>query len=84
MKPRNKKYCFLGEGQHSNYAFYIGIIDYLQVYNRFKRLETLSKTIVNPRKTRLDISAVSPNEYSERFLAFVTQVLGLTDAPEPL
>ena len=84
MKPRNKKYCFVGEGQHSNYTFYIGIIDYLQVYNRFKRLETLSKTIVNPRKTRLDISAVSPNEYSERFLAFITQVLGLTDAPEPL
>jgi len=83
MRPRNKKYCFLGEGPHAQYAFYIGIIDYLQVYNRFKRLETLSKTIVNPRKTRLDISAVSPSEYSERFLAFVGQVLGLTDAPEP-
>ena len=84
LRPRNKKYCFAGEGPHSHYTFYIGIIDYLQVYNRFKRLETLSKTIVNPRKTRMDISAVSPSEYSERFLAFIGQILGLTDAPEPI
>jgi hypothetical protein len=59
------------------FVYSLGIIDYLQYYDAFKKLENFFKTIKNCGKSRL-ISAVAPNIYAERYFKFMSNQVLLT------
>mmetsp|Transcript_44433 Transcript_44433/g.105296 ORF Transcript_44433/g.105296 Transcript_44433/m.105296 type:complete len:515 (+) Transcript_44433:226-1770(+) len=52
--------------------YFVGIIDYLQFYNRRKKAETFFKGM---QYKRSEISAVKPELYAERFIAFIDSIL---------
>ena len=57
------------------YAYYLGIIDYLSYYGIRKKIENLIKTFfLCQKKNHNNISAVSPNIYSERFSKFISKI----------
>ncbi|CAN0230115.1 unnamed protein product, partial [Ectocarpus sp. 8 AP-2014] len=49
-------------------VYYVGIIDVLQRYNLKKMLERGAKGVVYDRH---ELSAVPPDEYRDRFVAFI-------------
>lgn len=53
------------------YVYFIGIIDYLTLYNKFKQLENTYKSMMTSSKTKHLISAVNPVLYAERFFNFM-------------
>ena len=54
---------FVFEGVDYNYV--MGIIDFLQVYNLHKKLETISKSVTHDQK---ELSSICSEEYKKRFL----------------
>ena len=54
----------------ANDTFYLGIIDFLQMYNMSRKLAHAAKGMVSDAST---ISTVPPKEYSERFEKFVIE-----------
>jgi 1-phosphatidylinositol-4-phosphate 5-kinase len=68
-----RKYLF--RGLQSNIAYIISIIDFLQIYNFSKYLETNIKYYIKSRpKDIRDISSVPPDLYYERFIQFIEKV----------
>ena len=70
----SEQYRFSGK-EPSEWDYYIGVIDYLQVYTRMKRLETLTKGLVSSGRQAQQISIVDPVQYAARFMAFVEQIV---------
>jgi hypothetical protein len=54
-------------GQRGTYIYFVGIIDILQQYNSFKRMETIAKSMTHDSK---QISSVNADYYAERFIKF--------------
>lgn len=61
-----------GAGSGPKETYYMGIIDILTQYTTMKRLEHFGKSL---RYDSHEISAVSPQEYAERFRKFLAQVI---------
>lgn len=55
-------------------GYAIGIIDFLQEYNRSKKCETITKKILT-LKPRLHISSVNPEDYMVRFINFIAEIV---------
>lgn len=55
--------------------YYVGIIDYLQTYNKFKQLEAFSKNLVLINVPKEDISVISPDIYNDRFVSFINSII---------
>lgn len=68
-------YMYEGVGKERNCVYYIGLIDFLQVYNRRKRLESFSKQLRGSKAAH--ISAINSDDYAARFLAFLVDILQL-------
>ena len=60
------------------FIYIIGIIDYLQIYNFRKRIETFWKGLFYGKEKNM-ISAVEPNYYGERFQNFMTKYVFVTE-----
>ena len=69
-------HTYLGTGKDRGYVYYIGLIDFLQVFNRTKRFESFSKQLRGVKAT--DLSAINSDDYAARFLAFLEDILRLT------
>ncbi len=75
------------DGSEGDEVYYMGLIDYLQVYNARKVAENVFKSMVHDGRCvlaaaaalravcvqhdRREISAVNPNFYAERLVAFL-------------
>jgi hypothetical protein len=60
----------------STMIYHMGIIDFLQDYNFFKKCETFLKTNIYLHN-EMEISCVSPDKYRKRFVEFMKKkVLG--------
>lgn len=66
---------YKGTKSDSKKFFMIGIIDYLQTFSTVKRLESIGKSLVNPGVPKTDISAIGSEEYSDRFLKFIKNII---------
>lgn len=55
-----------------NEIYFIGVIDILQNYSLFKRLEN---AFVGIKYSRRNISCVPPPEYADRFLSFISSII---------
>ena len=55
-----------------DHIYFMGIVDFLQDYNMRKYLETQFKSV---RHKRAAMSSVPPQEYAQRFHAFMTQIM---------
>ena len=66
-------HVFQGVGKDRACTYYIGLIDFLQVFNRKKRLESFSKQLRGSRAAH--ISSINSEDYAERFVAFVGKIL---------
>ena len=60
------------DGREGNQVYYLGIIDILQVYNNFKRLEFGFKALTI---NAASVSVAPPRYYAERFLKAITSRL---------
>ena len=68
--PKYKGHVY--QSEKKNFIYIIGIIDYLQMYNFRKRLETFWKGVFYGKEKNM-ISCVEPNYYGERFQDFMTK-----------
>lgn len=67
------KYFYKSISEHeAGYA--LGIIDFLQEYNRSKKFESISKKIIT-MKPRMDISSINPEDYMTRFIGFIESIV---------
>jgi hypothetical protein len=64
---------FRGIERDEGLVFVLGIIDFLQHYTTFKRLETFFKTLGKRKKD--EISVINPRAYGGRFMRFVSSIL---------
>lgn len=69
--PGNSKYLFYSDDM----KVYLAIIDYTQVFNYNKKLESSIKRIKS-KSGSLAISSVSPIPYRERFLSLTKRIVG--------
>ena len=60
-----------------NHDIYLGIIDFLQLYDWSKWSETQMKQCIHPLS---DISCVSPGVYADRFLRFIRESVFVTQS----
>ena len=65
----------VGAGKDRNLYFYVGIIDYLQTYNTFKQFEAFSKNLIMLNVPKEDISVISADQYSDRFVSFLCSIV---------
>lgn len=72
------RYLYQASGLELGKVYFMGVIDYLQLYNRQKQLEGLGKSLLSGR--REEVSSVDPETYARRFVKLVEQVLGLRDS----
>jgi hypothetical protein len=67
------------ESACGNYIYHLGIIDYLQKYDAWKKGERVFKVVkisLGSDKMRPDdISCVEPVRYRQRFLEFISKVV---------
>ena len=66
--PKYKGHVY--ESNKKDFIYIIGIIDYLQIYNFRKKIETFLKGIYFGKEKNM-ISCVEPNYYGERFRNFM-------------
>jgi len=59
--------------QFNNEIWSFSIIDYLQLFNKFKYLESRYKELVN-YKSSYYVSCINPKTYSERFINFINSI----------
>ena len=72
-KQEYSKYFFRSaSGPVQGYS--IGIIDYLQRYNKTKKIEGISKKIMNLSNSK-KVSSINSEDYCKRFLGFVYQII---------
>ena len=69
-------YLYPAHGPDQGKVYFMGVIDYLQLYSRQKRLEGLGKSLLNSAR-REEISSVDPQKYARRFVELVEQVMGV-------
>ena len=62
----SRKHCFVNTPR----VYHIAIIDYLQEWNLNKKLERFTKTVLLG-KDKQTLSAIEPEQYSERFCSFM-------------
>ena len=74
-----KQYLFPSLTQGS--AYIIAIIDYFQIFNFFKYVESTIKTNFNSKRKKKTISCVDPVTYSNRFINYINS---LTDVKKYL
>ena len=55
--------------EDNKYIYYLSIIDYLQEYNIWKKIENSMKSLKGGKNK--EISAVPPKKYADRFLYFI-------------
>ena len=67
------KYFFKGSNS-SEKGYSLGIIDFLQKYNNTKKIEGISKKLIS-MKPRNYISSINPEDYRQRFLNFVKEII---------
>jgi hypothetical protein len=73
-----KKYLF--RSLNGKIVYVIAIIDYLQIYNFYKYLETNFKLLINNRpEKKEEISCVPPEEYCNRFIDYVKKITQISD-----
>jgi len=73
-----KKYLY--RSLNKNIVYIISIIDYFQIYNFYKYLETNIKYYLKERPRNIeDISCVAPDIYSKRFIEYVEKVTNLSE-----
>jgi len=72
-----KNYFFKSDQQ--NVIYLIAIIDYLQLYNAKKYLETVFKSIFVAPTNSGEISSVSPDKYYERFVNYINHITNRND-----
>jgi hypothetical protein len=64
------------EGRHvfhgDVYSYCIGVIDFLQLYNLKKKIETFSKSIRRPKE---EVSSINAHDYRRRFLAKMHEII---------
>jgi hypothetical protein len=75
------QYLYPATGPDQGRVYFMGVIDYLQLYSNQKRLEGLGKSLLNSAK-REEISSVDPQIYAKRFVKLVEQVLGVRAAQQ--
>jgi hypothetical protein len=67
------------ESACGNFIYHLGIIDYLQKYDVWKKAERVYKVVkVSLGKEGMkpdDISCVEPEKYRQRFLLFISKVV---------
>ena len=63
--------------EHSDWDYYMGVIDYLQEYTSLKRLETFGKGLVRGYRQSGQISIVNPVQYAARFQAFIAHIVSV-------
>ena len=73
LEKEASKYFFESETQLEA-GFSIGIIDFLQQYDRKKKFESISKKILTMRP-RSEISSINPKDYKIRFFNFVNGII---------
>lgn len=66
---------------YDNIIYLVSIIDYFQIYNFFKYLETNYKAIFNT-KDKNGISCVPPDIYLERFINYIDKITDMEKASE--
>jgi hypothetical protein len=66
---------------YQNIVYLVSIIDYFQVYNFFKYLETNFKFFVSS-KNKLGISCVPPHIYLDRFIKYINMITDMNKAQE--
>lgn len=66
--------------ENLNLVYYLGVIDCLTNYSTRKRLETFFRSLKHDRHI---ISAVPPDEYSRRFLEFITAGIKTPEGEKP-
>jgi len=71
MKRKSRNMIISRSGK---YVYHIGIIDYLQWFNKFKYIESKYKSIVYFKNAKF-VSAVDPVSYSNRFINFMWKVV---------
>lgn len=64
---------FKGIDKDIGLIYVLGIIDFLQQYTTFKRLETFFKTLC--KRSKQEISVINPVAYGMRFMRFVSSIL---------
>ena len=74
--PKYKGHVY--QSEKKNFIYIIGIIDYLQMYNFRKRLETFWKGVFYGKEKNM-ISCVEPNYYGERFQDFMTKYVFISE-----
>jgi hypothetical protein len=61
-------------------VFLLTIIDYLQIYNFYKFMETNIKNLITQRPEREDeISCVAPDVYSKRFYSYFERIFDISE-----
>ena len=74
-----RKYMY--RSYYQNIVYLVSIIDYFQVYNFFKYLETNFKFFVSS-KNKLGISCVPPHIYLDRFIKYINMITDMNKAQE--
>ena len=69
------QHMFCGTGVDQGKAYYIGIIDYLELYSTRKQIEGVSKSILHAKVQRDEISSVDSETYAKRFLLLIDRIL---------
>ena len=64
---------------YQNVVYLVSIIDYFQVYNFFKYIETHFKFFVT-KKDKLGISCVPPHIYLNRFINYMNRITDMQQA----
>lgn len=77
----NWKYFIASGPEEVESGYVVGIIDYLQLYNGAKKLETFSKNL-KVGVHRHDISSMNSEDYCKRFLKFITSIINAVPETE--
>ena len=65
---------FFKSASNNEKGYSLGIIDFLQKYDRSKKCETIMKKIFKMRKG-MDISSINPKDYMRRFVNFIRDII---------
>ncbi len=73
-----RKYMY--RSVYDDKIYLVSIIDYFQIYNFFKYLETNYKSLFHTDKYKEGISCVAPNVYCNRFIEYVKTITDMEEA----
>lgn len=74
-----RKYMY--RSVYENIVYLVSIIDYFQIYNFFKYLETNYKYLFSS-KDKYGISCVPPHKYLKRFIEYINKITDMERASQ--